>query len=78
MDPELVLDRNGLDRVPLADTAAVIEKELRYQEERDALGPRWGVWESGEHQVDDVVGEVVVAPGDEDLGSVQEVRAVVV
>ncbi len=36
-------------------------------EQRDAAAALWRVGQAGEHQVDDVVGQVVVAPGDEDL-----------
>ncbi len=42
--------------------------DLRHDEEREALRAFRGVWRAGQDEVDDVVGQVVLAPGDEDLG----------
>ena len=45
--------------------------------QRDALGARRRVRGAGQDEVDDVVGEVVVAEGDEDLLAGDPVGAVV-
>ena len=64
---QLVLEADDLERVPPAGIAVGIGEELRHQEQADPLGPRRAVRQPGEHEVADVVGKVVVGPGDEDL-----------
>ena len=63
---------------PLAgtDLAVGVGQELRHQEQADALGARRRVRRAGQHQVDDVAGEVVLAGGDEHLGAADRERAV--
>ena len=67
MDAELVLDRCGAQVVARAERAVVVDQELRHQEQRDALVAGGRVGQPCQHEVDDVVGEVVLAVGDEDL-----------
>ena len=50
--------------------------ELRHHEQRDALGARGRAFDARQHQVDDVLGQVVLAGGDEDLGAGDLVAAV--
>ena len=53
-----------------------VRHELRDEEQRDALGAGRRIGQPGEHEVDDVVGEVVLAIGDEDLRAGDAVAAV--
>jgi hypothetical protein len=53
------------------------DEELRHDEERDALDALGPAGDLGQHEVDDVLGHVVVAGGDEDLLTGDAVGAVV-
>ncbi len=67
LDPHLVLDGAAVHRVACAERAVVADQELRHQEQRDAARTGRRVGQLGQHQVDDVLGEVLLAAGDEDL-----------
>jgi len=67
MNAELVLDRLRARVVALPKRAVGIEQELRHQKERDALRAGRRIGEPRQHQMNNVVGEVVLAVGDEDL-----------
>ena len=67
MDAHLLLDLAAGERVALAEPAVGLRQELRHDEERDALDPCRGAGDARQHQVDDVLGQVVLAGGDEDL-----------
>ena len=67
MDAELVLDRMRAHVVARAGRAVGVQQELRHQEQRDAARAGRRVRQPRQHEVDDVVGEVVLAIGDEDL-----------
>ena len=67
MDAELVLERHAAQVVALAGLAVGIGQELRHDEQRDAAHARRRVGRARQHQVHDVLGEVVLAVGDEDL-----------
>ena len=58
-------------RAPSVPSA--LHQELRHDEERDALHAFGRVGRAREHEMHDVLGHVVLAPGDEDLGAVQPV-----
>ena len=73
MDAELVLDRGALGAVALARLALGARDELRHDEKRDPLHAFGRLRRAREHQVDDVVREVVLAVGDEDLLARDEV-----
>ena len=45
--------------VAFTDRAVGVDEELRHDEQRDALGARRSAGDLGEHQVDDVLGELV-------------------
>ena len=78
LDAELVLDRLADHAVLLVgEIAVVVEEELGDDEARDALGAGRGVGRAGQHEVDDVVGHVVLAPRDPDLRAGDLVGAVV-
>ena len=76
MNAELVLDRMRAHVVARAERAVGVEQEFRHQEERDAFRSGRRIGQPRQHQVDDVVGEVVLAVGDEDLLSGDAVAAV--
>jgi hypothetical protein len=57
-------------------TAVAVGVELGHQEQRQALRPGRCVGQAGQHQVHDVVAQVVLAAGDEDLGARQVDTAV--
>ena len=76
VDAHLVLDGTTGNRVALASVAFGVGQELRHDEQRDALGALRGVGQAGQDDMDDVVGHVVLAGGDEDLGAGDLVAAV--
>ena len=67
MDAELVLDRMAARIVARAERAVVVHEELRHEEQRDALRAGRRIGQPRQHEMDDVVGEIVLAIGDEDL-----------
>ena len=78
MDAQLVLDPDRAEGVAVAQASVVLDRELGRQEQADPLRPLGRVGQSGQDQMDDVVGGVVVTPGDEDLLAVQRIGAVAV
>ena len=71
VDAELVLDSGAAQVV-----AGSVRQHLRHEEERDAAGARGRILEPGQHEVADVVGKIVLAVGDVDLGPGDPVAAV--
>ena len=71
MDAELVLDGMAAHVV-----ARAVGQQLRHEEERDAAGAGRRVGQARQHEVDDVVDQVVLAIGDEDLAAGDPVGAV--
>ena len=67
MDAELVLDRMGAHVVARAERAVGIEQEFRHQEQRNAARAGRRVGQACQHEMDDVVGEIMLAIGDKDL-----------
>ena len=76
VDAHLVLDGGDLDVVLLAEPAVGRHAQARHDEQRQALGAGLGAVDAREHQVHHVVGEVVIATRDEDLGAADVVGAV--
>ena len=76
MNAELVLDRMGAGVIALTERAVGVEQKLGYQKERNALCSRRRVGEPRQNHMNDVVGEIVLAIGDEDLLSGDAVTAV--
>ena len=62
VDAHLVLDADAAHGVALAGV-----EHLRHDEAADATGAGRRVGDAGEHEVDDVLGQVLLAVGDEDL-----------
>ena len=67
MDAQLVFQADAAQVVAVAQRAVGVDQELGHDEQRDALDAGRGVGHPGQHHVDDVVGEVVLAIGDVDL-----------
>ena len=78
VDAHLVLERRHLDVVLFAEAAALVVTNARHDEEREALGSGGRAVDAGKHEVDHVLGEVVVTARDVDLRALDAVGAVVV
>jgi hypothetical protein len=76
LDAELVFDRHAMRVVARAQRTVGVDQELRHDEQRDALHARRRVRRARQHEVDDVLGHVVFAVGDEDLGAEDLIGAV--
>ena len=76
VDAELVLDA-GADHVVMgAERAVVVDADLGHQEQGDAARARRRIGEASQNEMNDVVGQLVVAVGDEDLGAEQAIATV--
>ncbi|MCY1420393.1 hypothetical protein D9M71_360100 [compost metagenome] len=71
-----MLDRTAGQAVAFTQRAVDIDHEFRHQEQRNAFGAWRSIRQSGQHQVNDVFGEVVLTAGDEDLGAADLVAAI--
>ena len=69
VDAHLLLDGATAHRVAVAETGVGVDQELGHNEQADALDPVRAARNLGQHQMDDVFGQVVLAGGDEDLGA---------
>src|SRR5215469_16815607 len=67
MDAELMLDRRARNIIALRQRAVRADEEFGHQEQRDTARSFGRVGETSEHQVHDIFGHVVIAPGDENL-----------
>ena len=67
MDAELVLERVRAQVVAFAERSVLVRQEFRHQEQRDAPVAGRRVGEPRQHEMHDVVGQIVLAVGDEDL-----------
>ncbi|MNQ76734.1 hypothetical protein D3C85_915820 [compost metagenome] len=76
LDAHLVFDRAAAHGVARAQAAIGIDYHLGHQKQRDALGSGRRARQLGQHQVDDVLGQVLLAAGDEDLAAADAVAAV--
>ena len=78
LQAHLVFESGDVNPVALAGFAGLgIEMELRHQEQAQSLGARSGALRPGQHQVSDVLEQVVgVAVGDEPLDAVEVPGAV--
>eukprot|EP01022_Parablepharisma_sp_SALTPOND_P004193 TRINITY_DN118_c0_g1_i10.p1 TRINITY_DN118_c0_g1~~TRINITY_DN118_c0_g1_i10.p1 ORF type:complete len:1227 (-),score=392.65 TRINITY_DN118_c0_g1_i10:741-4421(-) len=69
LDTQLVLDGHALHVVACAQRTIGIDQELGHDEQRNALHALGRIGGTGQHEVDDVLGHVVLTVGDEDLGT---------
>jgi hypothetical protein len=72
VDAELVLDGRARGGIALAERAVRVDEELRHHEQRDSLHALGRGGRAGEHEVHDVLRQVMLAVGDEDLLSRDE------
>ena len=77
VDAELVLQRMAVEVVASADRAIVVHKVLGHEEERDAACAGGCIGKTRENEMDDVLGDLVFAPGDVDLLAEDAVGAVI-
>ena len=73
VDAHLFFDASTLDIVLFAEATVGIDEEFGDEEEADALCASGCAGCSGEDGVDDIVGGIVIAAGDEDLCALDEV-----
>ena len=72
-----LVEQAGEDHVVARPEAAVgVDQELRHDEQRDAFHPRRCIRQLGQDHMHDVLGERVVAAGDEDLVALDPIAAV--
>ncbi len=76
LDPHLVLDAHAVHIVARAQRSILVDQELGHHEQADALDALGRPGHAGQHQMDDVLGHVVLAIGDEDLGAEDLVAAI--
>src|SRR5690606_40714002 len=76
LDAHLLLQSTAHHTVTLTDTTLIVGQELGYDEQRNAAGAFGGIRQTGQHDVYDVLGQVVVAGGNKDLGTGQLVGAI--
>ena len=76
VNAHLVLDGAAGDAVARADRAVGVDRVARHDEQRDALDARRRALDAGEHQMDDVLGNVLLAGRDEDLLAGDRIGAV--
>ena len=69
LDAQLVLDADAVHVVARAQRAVLVDHELGHDEQADALHALGRARDARQHQVDDVLGHVVLTVGDEDLGA---------
>ena len=65
-------------RIALADAAIACHLELGHDEHADALGAGRSIGQARQHQMHDVLAEIVIARGDEDLGAGNPEAAILV
>ena len=73
VNAEFVFDRCGANIVALAGLSISIENKFRHHKQRYSLYPGWSIGGSRQHQMNDVVGHVVITIGDEDLLSFNQI-----
>ena len=67
VNAHLILDRATADAVALAQRSVLVDQELGHDEQRDALGAVGRTRRLCQHQMDDILREVMLAGGNEDL-----------
>ena len=77
VNTELVLDGMGAHVVKAAKRAVLVDEHLGHQEQRDALVAGGRVRQPRQNEMDDVVGKIVLAVGNEDLLPGDAIAAVV-
>ena len=78
VDTDLLFQADTFQAVAFAEAAVFTHEEFRHQEQRHAARPGRRIRQARQDQVDDVLGDVMVAPGDEDLLAADRVGAVII
>ena len=76
VNAHLVLDRAAGDAVARAQRTIGLDQDLRHHEQRHALDAGGSALDAGEHQMDDVFRQIMLAGGNENLGAGYLVAAV--
>ena len=76
MNAHLFLNLANRHRVARAKAAISVHQKLRHDEQRDALGALAPARRFGQHQMDDILGHIVIASRDENLGAGDLVAAI--
>ena len=75
MDAQLVLKAGGAQIVARTGLTIGVEQEFGHNEQADPARASGRTGGAGQHQMDDVIGQLVVAPGDVDLAALDQVLA---
>ena len=67
MNAELVLNRDWVGVVTLAQTTVIINQELWHDEQRNAFAARWRIREPDKYLMNSDLSCVVIAPSDVNL-----------
>ena len=78
VDAELVFQAHRVHRIARAQAAVGVEQKFRHDKQRDALHARCRIGQPRQHQMDDVFGELLLAPSNEDFLPRDAVRAVAI
>ena len=76
LDAQFMLNRHTPGVVARTERAIVVDHEFGHHEQRDTFHTFRRAWDTGQHQMDDVLRHVVLAVGDENLGAEHLVAAV--
>jgi hypothetical protein len=73
-----MFDSRTAQVVSLAKRSVGLDQEFRREKQRKAARPRRRAGQSGENEVDDILGEIVLAIGDENLLAEQPIGSILV
>ena len=76
LDAHLVFDGAAAQFVACAEGTIGIGDEFRHQQQADALHPRWRIGQTCQHQMHDVLGQVLLAAADKYLAARDPVTAI--
>src|SRR5208283_5788949 len=76
MDAEVVLQRGAMDIVARAKRTIGVDKKLRQVKERDSARPFGCVGQPRQNEMHDIIGQIMLAIGDEDLGAKEFVSSI--
>ena len=76
MNAKFVLDAVGTQIVAAPERTIRADQKFRHQEQRQPFGPVGRTGDARQHEMDDVVREVVLPEGDENLAPRNSIRAV--
>ena len=78
VDADFFFEADTFDAILVAEAAICSDDPLRDDEERDASRAFWRIRQARQYQVDNILGDVVIAPSDIDFLSRNRIRAVTV